>query len=157
MQCVTRQSVVLLSHGIPGCAVQVFGASGWQQLQQQTLRRYHQRCAVTSVPASEVPLHVLPLWRFDQIRKQVQLAQLAPVCQPLLQLQQQLLSEDGLQGPEQHAAAVGLLQQVMVWEAAEVEKYLKYVQQRRQSLERDGWQLLPPEASAWLAGAAAAE
>ncbi|WIA32943.1 hypothetical protein OEZ86_006109 [Tetradesmus obliquus] len=33
---------------------QVFGASGWQQLQQHTLRRYHQRCAVTSVPASEV-------------------------------------------------------------------------------------------------------
>ncbi|KAF6264886.1 hypothetical protein COO60DRAFT_1181779 [Scenedesmus sp. NREL 46B-D3] len=100
---------------------QVFGASGWQQLQQQALSRYQQRCAVTSVPASEVPLQVVPQWRFDHLKQQVQLAELIPLCQPLLQLQQ--LEAAASTNAEQRAAAVSVLQQVMMWEESECVKF----------------------------------
>lgn len=36
------------------------------------------------------PLRVVPQWQFDYITKQVQLAQLIPVCEPLYQLTQRL-------------------------------------------------------------------
>jgi hypothetical protein len=141
--------------------LQVFGADGWLQLQQRALERYQQRCAVTSVPASEMALQVVPQWRFDHHKKQVQLAELVPLCEPLLQLQQLVLLTDGIppysfryKKMELHAAAVGLLQQVMAWEVAECERYVLHVQQRQLKVEQDGWQLLAPEADVWLAGAA---
>lgn len=77
--------------------VQVLGAQQWARVQQQVLEQYGHRCAVSSMPLpheqqgkGQPPLRVIPQWRFDYNNKQVQLAELIPICEPLYQLQQQL-------------------------------------------------------------------
>jgi hypothetical protein len=42
------------------------------------------------MPAAKLPLHVVPQWAFDDKRKQVYLAGLLAVCEPILELKQQL-------------------------------------------------------------------
>lgn len=70
----------------------MLGPQQWTQLQQAVKEQYGQRCAISSMPGSELqqPLRVTPQWRFDFDTKQVQLAHVIPVCEPLFQLKQQL-------------------------------------------------------------------
>jgi hypothetical protein len=127
----------------------VFGDSKWQQIQQTVLSNYGQRCAVTSVPASEVPLHVIPQWRFDHGRKEVQLARMVPVCEALLQLQEQLtVLDDSEKWSRLHSlgATRNLLEGIMNWTIQDCGRYLLYVHQRQQSVEKERWQLKLPDA-----------
>lgn len=72
----------------------MLGPKRWALLQQAVLEQYGNRCAVSSMPAAELqePLHVWPQWRFDTYTKQVQLAGLIPLCQPVCSIVQHLSS-----------------------------------------------------------------
>lgn len=72
--------------------LQALGAQQWAEVQQQACEQYGNRCAISSIPSDQLqqPLHVIPQWRFDYLGKQVELAGIIPVCEPINSLIGQL-------------------------------------------------------------------
>jgi hypothetical protein len=145
--------------------MQVFGKSAWQQLQQQALRHCQHRCAVTSVPASEVPLSVVPQWRLDYYQKTIQLAELIPVCGPVEYVQKQL-STGCFDVPDDDFTLMQLREEAAhtldVWAAImgggrqytdDAFRYLEHMWFQEQG-EMTDWRLLPHATDKWLAGLA---
>jgi hypothetical protein len=147
----------------------VFGERAWQQLQQQALSRYQHRCAVTSVPASELqePLRVVPQWRIDYNNKTVQLAELIPVCQTVERLQRlsprRFFSDDDvlMESSEEVIRAEELWRAVMGGyppkHYMELAYCLDHVMEKGDGewrIVEDPWQMVPAAVDKWLAGLA---
>jgi len=95
---------------------QILGCREWQRVQQQVLQTYDHCCAISSTPANQLqqPLVVVPQWGFSSDHEVVYLAGLLPVCEPILQLKQQL-----------GEAGDALLAMPRVQEALQAEQHLR--------------------------------
>lgn len=96
-------------------------------------------CAITGVPSDTIPLKVVPEWRFDAVSKRVSLAGTAAVCEPLARVKQ----FDQLKNAEERTAALQLMLAIQGWQVKDLERYLSFVDRRRNQMgqEGSGWQL----------------
>lgn len=120
----------------------LLGSSREAQLRGNAAAKAGGYCEVSGVDGKQAPLQAVPVWRYNEARRVVELVRLAMLCGPLAEVRARLQS--GLAAGEEVAALAEsadgwTLARINALRREDVALYMQYVRDRARRMDAEGW------------------